>query len=130
MKIHIEKTLNQMTARFYCCRVITIFPVCPFPVLPLIKLLPGPPGNQLDRVWDDISFANISDEEVNVIRGHHVVEHTQAITLLCLEKPLEITTAVPGKLEQECLFKAAVRNMPNITRYVMSIRLGIPFFHV
>jgi hypothetical protein len=61
-------------------------------------------------------------EEVNVIRGHHVVEHTQAITLLCLEKPLEITAAVPGKLEQEFLFMAAVRNMPNITRYVMSIR--------
>jgi hypothetical protein len=32
------------------------------------------------------------------------------------------TTAVPGKLEQEFLFMAAVRNMPNITRYVMSIR--------
>jgi hypothetical protein len=58
---------------------------------------------------------------VNVVGGHHVIEHTQAITLLCLEKPLEITAAVPGKLEQEFLFVAPVRNMPDITRYVMPI---------
>jgi len=56
-----------------------------------------------------------------VIRGHHVVEHAQAKALLCLEKPLEITAAVPGKLEQEFLLVAAVRNMPNTSRNVMPI---------
>jgi hypothetical protein len=56
-----------------------------------------------------------------VVRGHHVVEHAQAVTFLCLEKPLEITAAVPGKLEQEFLFVAAMRNMPNTSRNVMPI---------
>jgi len=101
--------------------MIPVLPVSSLSAFSLIVFLPGPSGNELDRVWNDISIADISDQEVNVVRGHHVVEHAQAVTFLCLEKPLEITAAVPGKLEQEFLFVAAMRNMPNTSRNVMSI---------
>ena len=57
-----------------------------------------------------------------MVGGHHVVEHAQAEPLLGFEKPLEIPVAVSRKLEKEFFLMAAVRNMPHITRYVMSVR--------
>jgi hypothetical protein len=56
-----------------------------------------------------------------MIRGQHVVEHTQAEPFLGFEKPLEPSAPVSAKLEQKFLFVAAVRNMPNTSRNVMSI---------
>jgi hypothetical protein len=57
-----------------------------------------------------------------MIGRHHIVEHTQTEAFLSFEKPLQISAAVPGKLEQEFLFVAAVRNMPDTARNGMSIR--------
>ena len=39
----------------------------------------GPRG--LDRLWNDISIAMVSEHNVDVVGGHHVVEHTQSIAL-------------------------------------------------
>jgi hypothetical protein len=77
--------------------MITIFPVSPLPILPLIEFLPGPPSDQLDRIRDYVSFTIVSDKEVDVVGGHHVVEHAQAEALLRFEKPLQVSASVSGK---------------------------------
>ncbi len=122
MNVHIDHALNQMAVSFHSRRMITIFPVCPLPLLPLIEFLPSSSGDQLNRIGDDISSAVVSDKKVDVIGGHHIVEHTRAVPLVSLENPLQISAAVPGKLEQEFLLMAAVGDMPNIPWKVMPIR--------
>jgi hypothetical protein len=110
-----------MLVCFYRRGMITIFPLRPFPILPLIKLLPSPSGYQLNGIGDDISIVIVSDKKMNMVGGHHVVEHTQAKPLLCFEEPLEPSAPVSGKLEQEFFFVAAVRDMPDTPRNVMPI---------
>jgi len=78
--------------------MITIFPVRPLPILPLIEFLTSPSCTQLDGIRDYVSFAVVSDKEVDVVGRHHIVEHAQAEALLAFEKPLKITAAVSGKL--------------------------------
>jgi hypothetical protein len=77
--------------------MISIFPVRPFALLPLIKFLPSPSRDQLNRIRYDPSFAVVSDKEVDVVGGHNIVEYAQAEALLGLEEPLEIPAAVSVK---------------------------------
>jgi len=48
--------------------------------------------------------------------------HTQAVTLLAFGKPLEPSVHLSAKPEKELLFMTPVSNVPDIARYVMSIR--------
>jgi hypothetical protein len=92
--------------------MITVLPVGPLPGLPLIEFLPSPSGDQLHRVGDDISIAIVLDKQMNMVGGHHVVEHTQAEPLLGFEKPLETSPPVPAKREKELLFVTPVSDLP------------------
>lgn len=65
--------------------MIPVFPIRPFPVLPLIELLPCPSGDELNRVGDDVCFAVVSYQKVDVIGGHHVVQNAKTKALLRLE---------------------------------------------
>jgi hypothetical protein len=67
-QILVNEALNQMLGCFYCHRMITVFPVGPVPILPLIKFLPAPSRDQLHRVGNDISFTGIPDQEMDVVR--------------------------------------------------------------
>jgi len=122
IEIDIEEALNQVAACFHSRRMITIFPVCPLPILPLIIFLTSPSCNQLNGIRDYVSFAVVSDKEVDVVGRHHVVEHAQTEALLGFEKPLEITTPISAKLEQKFFLVAPVCNVPNVTWDVMPIR--------
>ena len=102
--------------------MIPVFPESPFPVLPLIEFLARPSCSQLNRARNNVSFAVVSYQKVDVIGGDHVVKHTETIALLRLEEPLKVPASVPGKLEQEFFFVAAVRNMPHTPWKVMPIR--------
>jgi hypothetical protein len=53
--------------------MVTIFPISPFAAFPLIEFLPAPSCYQLHRPWNDIPIAMISKQNVDVVRGHHVV---------------------------------------------------------
>ena len=66
-------------------------------LLPLSKFLPSPSSDQSNRIGYDPSFAVVSDKEVDVVGGHHIVEYAQAEALLGLEEPLEIPAAVSVK---------------------------------
>jgi hypothetical protein len=90
-----------MLIRFNCRRMIAIFPVGSFPALSLIELLSRPSSNQLDGSGYYVSATIIPDKKVNVIRGHRVIEHDKAITLLRLKKPPQPSAPVSGKLEKE-----------------------------
>jgi hypothetical protein len=120
VQVYVNEALNQMPISFHRRRMVTVFPVRPFPVLPLIKLLPSPSGDQLNRIGDDISLAVVSDKKMNMVGGHHVVEHTQPEPLLGFEKPLEPSVPVFAKPEKELLLMTPVSNVPDIARYVMS----------
>ena len=57
-----------------------------------------------------------------VIGGDHVVEDTEAISLLCLEQPSKPVPPVPGKLEKKFSFVTTMGDMPDmITWKVMPI---------
>ena len=77
--------------------MISVSLVRSFALLPLIKFLPSPSSDQLNRIRYDVSFAVVFYKEVDVVGGHHIVEHVQAESLLGLEKPLEIPAAVSVK---------------------------------
>jgi hypothetical protein len=81
VKINVNKTLNQMLVGFYRRRMVTILPVSPFSALPLIEFLPGPSRHQLHRPCNGIPIAMVSEQDMDVVRGHHVIEHAQAIAL-------------------------------------------------
>jgi len=102
--------------------MIPVFPKSPFSVLPLIEFLARPSSNQLNRAGDDISLAVVSYQKGDVIGGHQELQYTEAITLLRLQKPVEVTAAVPGKLEKEFFLVTPVNDIPDIGWYVVSVR--------
>lgn len=106
VKINVKKTLNEVALCFHCRRMISIFPVRSLAILPLIVFLPRSPSYQLDRVRNHLSFADISDQKVDVVRGHHIVEHTQPIALLGLEKPPQVSAPVPDEFQKKLLLVA------------------------
>jgi len=53
--------------------------------------------------------------KVNVIGGHHIVEHQQTTALLGFEKSVQVTAPVARKLQEQCLVVAAVREVPDVT---------------
>ena len=65
--VDVDLTACQMIAALYSGCMITVFPVGPFPILPLIELLPSPGRNQLNRFWDDISTAIVSDKKYGCV---------------------------------------------------------------
>ena len=75
--------------------MITILPECTLSVFTDIVFLAGSAGNQLYRIWDYIPAAIIKYKKV--IRSHHVVQYNQAVTLLRLPEPLEISVTIFGE---------------------------------
>jgi hypothetical protein len=45
VEVNVYKTFNQMLVGFYSRRMVTIFPVSPFPAFPLIEFLPSSSRN-------------------------------------------------------------------------------------
>jgi glutaredoxin-related protein len=128
IEIDIEEALNQVAVCFHSRRMITILPVCPLPILSLIELLSSPSCNELNGISDYVSFPIVFYKKVDMVGGHHIVEHAQAEALLGFEKPLEITTPVSAKLQQKFFLVAPVGNVPNVTWDVMPIRPWHPWF--
>ena len=74
VEININEALNQVPFCFYRSSMIAIFPIGPFPILPLIELLPRPARNQLNRFRDDISVAIVPDQKMDMLCGRNIVE--------------------------------------------------------
>jgi hypothetical protein len=120
-EINVNQALSQMLACFYRRRMIPVFPEGPVPVLFLVEFLPCSPRDQLNRFRDDLSAAIVPDEEMDVVGGNHIIEHTQAIAFLCLKKPLKVPATAAGKFQKKSLLMTPMRNVPDITREVMPV---------
>ena len=68
--------------------MITIFPKCAFATFSLIILLACPARNQLHGLGYDFLPFIILYYDVDMVRGHCVIQDGGPKTLLCLEEPL------------------------------------------
>ena len=87
----------------------------------LVKLLGGSASNQLQALGNNVLFS-IDNQKVNMIRGHNIVEYTQAVPFFCLKEPVTPSFPVFFKTEQELLLMAPVGDVPDASRYVVSVR--------
>ncbi len=72
-----------------------------------------------------------------MVGSHRITEHAETIALFGLKYPMEVSAAISGEFQEEFLFMTPMRYVPDIPRYVMSIRtcrsigpfLEYPFAH-
>jgi hypothetical protein len=121
IQINIDHTLNQMRIRLHRGRVITILPKRTIPTFPLIIFLTCSARDQLHRLGDNVSSLVISYNKVNRVGGHCIVQDGGSKTLLCLKKPLQPSTLIPGKLQQKFSLMAPMSNVPYIPRQIVSV---------
>ena len=66
------------------CGMIMILPEGPFPILSLIKFLPGSPCYQLDRIWYNITLLIINGKKMDVVGCNSKIQYGKAIAPFCL----------------------------------------------
>lgn len=59
---------------------------------------------------------------MHMVRGHHIVQYAQMIALPGFEKPPPIPLSVPVEFQQKLLLVTAVREVPRVAGYIVSIR--------
>jgi len=76
-----------MLVCLYRCRMISIFPEGTFPLLSLVELRSCPACNQLYRPWDDITSPTVEYDQMDMVRGGHMVEDPESVALFGFEQP-------------------------------------------
>jgi len=61
---------------------------------------------------------------MNVVGGHNIVEHTEAVSFFGFIEPMAPTLPVSLKLEQELLLVATVGDVPDAARDMVSVCSG------
>ena len=107
VEIDVNEALDQVLVGFNRSRMVAIFPVRPFPTLPLIELLPCSSRDQLDRVRDRVPVSVVLDKKMDMVGGDRVIENAEAISLPGFKQPLEVTATVPCKQLWACHFRLA-----------------------
>ena len=79
--------------------------------------------NELHALGND-PLARVTHQEMNVVGGHHLVEHAQPEAFLGLEQPAQVTAPVACELEQERLLVAAVGDVLELAGQEMTIGAG------
>jgi hypothetical protein len=112
--VDVDHAARQMPIRLHGSGMVAIFPVGAFARLATIELLGNPPGNQL-HAGRDLSETPVLDQQMDMVRRHDIIQHTQAIAPARLIQPVHPGTPILGEPEQELLFVAAMRDMPDMT---------------
>lgn len=60
-------------------------------------------------------------KQMNMVGGDRIVQHTHAVALLRLEKPVNPPPPIPRKLQQELLLVAPACNVPDVLGKKVSI---------
>ena len=115
---------DEMMVRFHCGRMIAIFPESSFSLFPLVKLLSCPACDQLHRLWDGIAFSAVEYEQMDVVRGGHVVEDPQTIALFGFKQPIHPGPAIPRESEKKFFLVAPVRDVPRASGEKVPIGSG------
>jgi hypothetical protein len=115
VQVNIAKALSQMPASFYGGGMITIFPESALSTFANIVFLGGPASDKFKSFRNAVPTPGVVNQQVDVVRGDHVVQDTQIFEPLSGPiEPFDPSSAVPGKLQQEFSFMAAVGNMPDM----------------
>ncbi len=110
-----------MHAGFDRCGMIAIFPVCSLAMLSSVVLLPRVASYQLYGRWDTVFATGIFHQKVHMVGSDRIIQYCNSKPLSGLIQPVNVTLAITGKLQKELLFMAAVRQMPYVPWFVMSI---------
>ena len=88
VQVNVCKTTDKVMVRFHCGCMVAIFPESPFSLFPLVKLLSCPACDHLHRLWDDITLPAVEYEQMDMIRGDHIVEDPQTVALFGFKQPV------------------------------------------
>ena len=114
-----------MIPTFDCRCMITVFPICSFTTLSLIKLLSCPTCNQFNGIRNNITFIASNHEKMYMVRGDGIVQYHQTVTLLCFIQPLKPSSAIFRKFEQKLSLMTPVGDMPYLAWNIMFFALAI-----
>jgi hypothetical protein len=115
---------DEMMVRFHCGRMIAIFPESSFSLFPLVKLLSCPACDQLHRLWDGIAFSAVEYEQMDVVRGGHVVEDPQTVAFFGFKQPVYQGSAISREFKKKFSLVAAVGNVPRVSGQEVSLSSG------
>ena len=101
-----------MLAAFNGSGMVPILPKRAFPAFSLIVFLRSTTGNQLHGLGYHLPTFLVENNEVDVIRCDHIVQHCQSEASSDLKEPLEPTMSVLGDLEQKLSLMAPVSDLP------------------
>jgi hypothetical protein len=110
-----------MYAGFDHCGMIAIFPVCSLAMLSSIVLLPRVARYQLHGRRDIVLAPGIFHQKMDMIGSDRIIQDCNSKPLSGLIQPVNVTLTITGKLQNELLLMATVRQMPYVPWYVMSI---------
>ena len=122
VQIDIHETLPEMFTRFHRRRMIPVFPVGSLPVFSLVVLLPATSSHQLHRIRNHIAPFKVIDQQMNMIGGDHVIQHTQAETFPGFEEPANPSLTIPGEFQQKLSLVTTMSEVPNLPRNIMTMR--------
>src|SRR5690349_12060749 len=109
--------------RFDRRRMTAIVPARSFALLALLVPLGGTTGNE--QMLLATICTGVSDQQVNVVRGHDVVQQLQSETFSASEQPAKIGAAVTAEPEKEVLLMTAMSDVPEVPGYEVAVGRGM-----
>ncbi len=98
IQIDIDKTTVQVVVSLDRRRMIAVFPECAVVSFPLIVFLPSAAGDQLHAVRDNV-WTGVSNQKVNVVARHDVIEYRKTEALLRFKNLAQIGLPIACKLQ-------------------------------
>jgi hypothetical protein len=89
VQVDVNKTTVQMLVNRDARRMIAIFPECAVASFPLIVFLPSAGRDQLHANSDNI-WTGVSNQKMDVVGCHHVVQYRETEPFLCFENSTQI----------------------------------------
>jgi hypothetical protein len=82
----------------------------------------------MQRIGDDLPSFSIIDRQMDVIRSHHVIQHTQAKPFSGLKKPIDPSLTITSKLQEKLPLVTTMRQVPDLSSQIMPVALAMTKF--
>jgi hypothetical protein len=93
--------------------MVSVFPESPLARLSLVVFLCHSSGDQLHALGD-FPLPGIFHKKVDVVAGSDVIQNTEAVSLLGLEKPSNPGSSVKCKFKQKILLMTSMSDVPDM----------------
>ncbi len=123
VQINTGEAASQVCSRLNSRGMVAIFPECSLAAFSRIVFLAGTPGHQLDHGRDIVFVAIILHQHVHVLCDR-IIQNLDPEPFSGLIKPGNESLAIVSKLQQEFLFMASVRDVPDAPWHEVSIGSG------